>query len=175
MYRTLGMVSVLVLLVQAFGLSSEAQQRGQQQAGQVQQQRPTPQIQQQQQVQQARQQQQMAQMQEMIRNMEQIANGARQVSQAFGQQIEQAQGQLRERLRVFQQMCDSIDTSARETRRSMDRIQEMLQDQAMTQDQDMQRDMDQMREHLQAVSDGLEDAVSTMDQIQQRLRTPAEE
>ena len=144
-----------------------AEQRGptgqQQRGGQPQQPQP-------QQLPQTQQQQQIARMQEMIRHTEQVATRAQEMSQSFGVQAGQAEAvEQRERLRILQQMCDSIAVSARETRRSMDRIRDVVQEGTMTQDRDMQRDMEQMQERLQVVAGGLEDALNAMVRVQQRL------
>jgi methyl-accepting chemotaxis protein len=55
----------------------------------------------------------------------------------------------------------------------MDRIQEMLQDETVTRDRDMQRDMDRMRQHFDSVSKNLEETVTTMERIRNRLETSA--
>jgi methyl-accepting chemotaxis protein len=55
----------------------------------------------------------------------------------------------------------------------MDRIQEMLQDETVTRDRDMQRDMDRMRQHFDSVSKNLEETVTTMERIQDRLQASA--
>jgi hypothetical protein len=102
--------------------------------------------------------------------MNEVATRAQKLSDAFGQEIVRTQGQQRERLRVFQQMCDSIQMSARETYRSMDRIQEMLQDETITRDRDMQRDMDRMRQHFDSVSKNLEETLTPMERIRDRLQ-----
>lgn len=51
----------------------------------------------------------------------------------------------------------------------MDHIHQLLQDRTMTQDRDMARDMDRIRDRLQTVTDGLQDMVTTMEQMQKRL------
>ena len=105
--------------------------------------------------------------------MNEIATRAQKLSDAFGQQVVRVQGQQRERLRVFQEMCDSIQMSARATYRSTDRIQEMLQDETMTRDRDMHRDMDRMRQYFDGLSKNLEEALTTMERIQDRLQSSA--
>jgi hypothetical protein len=105
--------------------------------------------------------------------MNEFATRAQKLSDAFGQEIVRTQGQQRERLRVFQQMCDSIQMSARETYRSMDRIQEMLQDETITRDRDMQRDMDRMRQQFDSVSKNLEETLTPMERIHDRIQVSA--
>jgi hypothetical protein len=78
---------------------------------------------------------------------------------------------VRQQSQVFQQMCDSVNVSARETHQNMNRIHQMLQDPAVTQDPDMQRDMDQLREHAETMTQGMEQMLDSLDQVQQRLET----
>jgi methyl-accepting chemotaxis protein len=70
----------------------------------------------------------------------------------------------------LRQLCDSVNAQTRETRRSMDHIATMLKDRTMTRDQDMVRDMDRLQERLHSVTDGLQEMVATMEQMQHRLQ-----
>jgi hypothetical protein len=93
------------------------------------------------------------------------------LSKQLTQQQQKLQTQDRERQRLVQQMCDSLQARAQETRRSMERVNQMLQDQTLTRDREMTRDMDQLREHLHASSSNLQETLQTLERIQERLRT----
>ena len=84
--------------------------------------------------------------------------------------MDRVQARDRDQVRLLQQLCDSVNAQSRETRRSMDRISVMLRDQTMAQDRDMVRDMDRLQERLHTVTDGLQEMVTTMEQMQKRLQ-----
>lgn len=108
-------------------------------------------------------------MTQMLQRMDQIANRARDMSRQMAQQATQARAQTRDQLQILQQLCDGVEAQARETRRTMDRVQLLVQDQTLLQDRDMQQDMDRLRLHSGAVGDGLEQMLGVLDRIQQRL------
>jgi hypothetical protein len=127
--------------------------------------------QQQQQAQQTQQQQQQQMhMQQMMQRMDQVTARTQALSQSMTKQMDRLRTQDRDQARLLLQLCDAVDAQSRETRRSMDRIHLMMQDPAMNRDQDMQRDMDRLREHLNAVTGGLQEMVGTMEQMQKRMQ-----
>jgi hypothetical protein len=116
-------------------------------------------------------QQHMIQMQDMMRDMDRIASRAGQLSQQFAEQQSRLRDQDRDRVRLVQQMCDSLQATAQETRRSMDRVHRMMQDRTLTRDEAMMRDVDRLREHLRTSGDNLQETLRTLERIQDRLRT----
>jgi len=102
--------------------------------------------------------------------VDQVVTRTQRLSQTMTQQMDRLRTQDRDQARLLLQTCDAINAQARETRRSMDRIHQMLQDPAMARDRDMQRDMDRLRDRLHVVTDGLEEMATTLDQMHTRLR-----
>jgi hypothetical protein len=78
--------------------------------------------------------------------------------------------QNRDQLRLLQQLCDQVGVQARETKRTMDQLHQMLQDRTLLQDRDMQQDMDRLRLHSTQVGDGMQEMLNAIDRIQTRLR-----
>jgi hypothetical protein len=115
----------------------------------------------------------MAQMQQMMQRMDQVAARSQQLSQTMTKQMSQLRTQDRDQARLLVDMCDAVNAQARETRRSMDRINLMLQDKTMSQDRDMVRDMDRLRDRLNVVTDGLQEMVTTMEQMHKRVQSRA--
>jgi len=109
-------------------------------------------------------------MQQMMQRMDQVTQRTQALSQTMTRQMDRLRTQDRDQARLLLQLCDAVDAQSRETRRSMDRIHLMMQDPAMNRDQDMQRDMDRLREHLNAVTGGLQEMVTTMEQMQKRMQ-----
>jgi hypothetical protein len=105
--------------------------------------------------------------------MDHVAMRAQQLSQSMTRDTQRLREQDREQARLLLQVCDAVTAQARETRRTMDRIHQMRQDQTMLRDADMQRDMDRLHLRLTDVTGGLEDLVATMEQMHARLRSRA--
>ena len=103
--------------------------------------------------------------------MDRVGVRAQQLSQSMTQQMGRLRSQDRDQARLLVQLCDGVEAQARETRRSMDRINQMVQDRDMAQDRDMQRDMDRLRVRLNDVTSGLEEMVTTMEQMHTRLQS----
>jgi hypothetical protein len=101
--------------------------------------------------------------------MDHVAMRAQQLSQTMTRDMDRLRTQDREQARLLLQVCDAVTAQARETRRTMDRIHQMRQDRTLIQDADMQRDMDRLRLRLTDVTSGLEEMVTTMEQIHARL------
>jgi hypothetical protein len=102
--------------------------------------------------------------------MDQIALRAQDMSRQMAQQMSQARDQQRDHLRLLQQYCDAMGTQARETKRTMDQLHQMLRDETMLRDPDMQQDMDRLRLHSTVVADGMQEMVGAIERIHARLR-----
>ena len=139
------------------------QQMGQQQAAQ------------QQMAQQQMSQQQLAKMDQTMQRLHQIEKQANQLSQNMARQAgPSGQGQMGIRDQNMKQLCDSVATLARDMTQTMDRIHLQLRDPDMAQDRDMLRDMDRLRLHVEDMVGPMEDALKSMEQIQQRLHMPTD-
>ena len=84
--------------------------------------------------------------------------------------MERVRAQEREQLRLLQELNEGVNAQARETQRTMDRIRLMLQDQTTAQDREMQRDTERLRTHLNAVTEGLQEMATVMEQMHKRVQ-----
>lgn len=116
------------------------------------------------------QQQMLEHVQQQSQRMEQIALRAQEMSRTMTQQMSQVRDQNRDQFRLLQQFCDAVGAQARETKRTMDQLHQMLQDRTMLQDRDMQQDMEHLRLHSTQVGDGLQEMLGAIERIQNRLR-----
>ena len=123
--------------------------------------------------QQMSQQQQLAQMEQTMQRLHQLEQQAGQLSRSMAQRAgHEGAGQLGARDQSMSRLCDSVATLAGDMTKTMDRIHQNLRDPTLLQDRDMQKDMDRLRLHVEDMAVPLEDALKTMERIQDRLHQP---
>jgi len=116
----------------------------------------------------------MQQTQQMMQRMDHIATRAQDMSRDMSRQMTQARTQTRDQLHMLQQLCDNVALQSRETKRTMEQLHLMIQDQSMAQDPDMVRDMDRLRTHSDQAADTLQEMLKTIERIHARLRIRSE-
>ncbi len=119
------------------------------------------------------QQQQVAQMDQTMQRLHRLEQQAGELSRSMAQRAGQAgAGELGARDQSMSRLCDSVATLAGDMTQTMDRIHQNLRDPALLQDREMQKDMDRLRLHVEDMAAPLEDALTTMNRIQDRLHQP---
>ena len=114
------------------------------------------------------------QLDQSFQRLQRLEQHAQAMSKSMAQRLAAGGGgaAMGDRDRAMQQLCDSVANLAGDMTRAMDRVHQQLQDPAVLQDRDMKKDMDRLRLHIDDKMGPLEDALKTMDRIQDRLHQP---
>ena len=116
---------------------------------------------------------------EQLRTMTQDAARIRTRAEQLARNCAQDQTRLRNQtqLRLMQDMSNAVGSAAREHEQLAQRLQDLVQerdrdrDLDRDRDRDMDRDMDRIRKHLDTMSKSMNDTLTLMEQMHDRLRT----
>lgn len=150
------LVALLMLGVATIGPPAAwAQQQGQQQGQQTQ-----------------RQMQDMQQMQAHMQRMTQLMQRTHTMSQQMQQRMQDAQNeQQRQQMQQMQRLGEHFHAMAGEMKNAMERNQAMMQNKEMMRNREMERDMSQLRNHMNELTEEMENTVRLMERMTNRMQT----
>ncbi|MGE5243159.1 MAG: hypothetical protein ACM3SQ_02900 [Betaproteobacteria bacterium] len=119
--------------------------------------------------------QQMDQLRAMTSEAARIRTRAEQLAANCAQDQTRTRNQTQ--MRLMQQMSDAVGSTAREHERIARSLQDLIQERDRAQDRDrdrdrdMDRDMDRIRQHLDAMTNSMNETLTLMERMHDRLRT----
>ncbi len=119
--------------------------------------------------------QQMEQLRTMTQDSARIRTRAEQLARTCAEDQTRLRNQTQ--LRMMQDMSNAVGAAAREHEQMAQRLQDLVQerdrdrDLDRDRDRDMDRDMDRIRKHLDTMTKSMNDTLTLMEQMHDRLRT----
>lgn len=114
---------------------------------------------------------QQQQMQTMLNHMDQLMNRTRSMNNDINQRLQQAQTeQIRSQYRLVSRFGEQMGRTLTEMKEVAQTCNEMSQHQELNRNQEMQDEMNRLRLHLNNMTNQMDEAVSTLDRIRQRIR-----
>ncbi len=77
---------------------------------------------------------------------------------------------MAEQFRVMQRMSESLGTMAEHMKTTMERYQAMTHDHQMLRERDMEQDMDKIREHMNTMTQQMEETLQIMERLHKKLQ-----